>query len=133
MGSIVPCRGNEGEFSEGGSNHYTCGHGAAQCNSGPSHWRGGELLELGGVNFWRVVGGVEPVHCYMQDPDPIKIDEEMCRRALFVVGLEKDFAPVNFPKVGISLSGSNVNQAFLWSRSAQCFFDKGVNVRHWRG
>ena len=56
----------------------------------------GSPLVVRCVDLRRVKSGKEPKYGYMQDPDAIKIDEEMWSdRAFLKVCLEKDAIPVD--------------------------------------
>lgn len=74
MRSIVPGSGDVRKFSESGKNHDDGSDSASEGDRTPCHRCGSTLRR---VDPWCVVSGVKEVHGHMNDPYPIKVNEEM--------------------------------------------------------
>ena len=77
MGSVVPCRRDICEFSQGGSDHDHCGYCASQGDGGPGHLGRRFEFGLGSVDTGRVEGGIVPEEGDMEDPNAVEVDEEV--------------------------------------------------------
>ena len=113
MRSVIPGRGDVREFSDRGGNHNERRNCSAKSCGGPSHSLRRELFVLRGVNLGRVVGGVEPVGGYVEDPYPVEVDKQMGDRTSLEVGLEKDLVPVHLTEVHPALRRWDVDETRL--------------------
>ena len=57
-----------------------------------------------------VIRRIEPEHGQMDYPDAVKVSKQMKPRPCLLVCLEEALLPVDFTKLEVSLSGSQVNQ-----------------------
>jgi hypothetical protein len=79
----------------------------------------GNIPAVDCIDQRRVVCSVEEVRGDVDDPDAVKVDEQMAKGALLVVGLEEHAVLVDVVKAHKALRWQNVNEPGLL-QSATC-------------
>jgi len=86
---------------------------------GPGHGSLGRCRVLRRVDGRGVVGGVEPEHGDVGDPDSVEVDEEVEEGSFLEVGLEEGSSPVDLVELHEPLCRRNVDESSLRERRGE--------------
>ena len=93
MQCVVPGCGNVRKLGMRRDIHDKGCNGNPKCRCGPG--QSGRVATLRLAYSWGVVSGIEPKQRYVDDPDAVKVDKQLPKRALLVIRLEECTIPVD--------------------------------------